>query len=77
MKCLQNGFSIPREDVRVMLLHLDPENVESRRSRRLLRRTYFAKGPNYIWHVDGYEKLKPFGLCKVSEGEKCNVDQKV
>lgn len=21
------------------------------------------KGPNHIWHVDGNEKLKPYGLC--------------
>ena len=27
------------------------------------RRQYFAKGPNYLWHVDSYDKLKPFGLC--------------
>ena len=20
------------------------------------------KGPNYIWHADGYDKLKPFGI---------------
>ena len=19
-------------------------------------------GPNYIWHMDGYDKLKPFGI---------------
>ena len=21
------------------------------------------KGPNYIWHIDGYDKLKPYGFC--------------
>ncbi|CAC5426268.1 unnamed protein product [Mytilus coruscus] len=20
-------------------------------------------GPNYIWHMDGYDKLKPYGIC--------------
>ena len=25
-------------------------------------RTYNSMGPNYIWHVDGYDKLKLFGL---------------
>lgn len=20
------------------------------------------QGPNYVWHADGYDKLKPFGL---------------
>ncbi|KAJ8302239.1 hypothetical protein KUTeg_021226 [Tegillarca granosa] len=41
----------------------DPEGVEIRASKRLVRRAYFAKGPNYISHIDGYDKLKPFGLC--------------
>ena len=22
----------------------------------------YNKGPNYIWHIDGYDKLSPFGL---------------
>ena len=21
------------------------------------------KGPNYVWHMDGYDKLTPFGFC--------------
>lgn len=27
-----------------------------------VRRGYFAAGPNQVWHVDGYDKLKPFGI---------------
>ena len=34
-----------------------------RRARSICRRAYYAAGPNYIWHLDGYDKLKPFGLC--------------
>lgn len=30
---------------------------------RLHRRTYRVKGPNYIWHIDGNDKLKPYGFC--------------
>ena len=37
--------------------------VERRTTRPFNRRTYMAAGPNYIWHIDGYDKLKPFGLC--------------
>ena len=22
----------------------------------------FEQGPNYAWHCDGYDKLKPFGI---------------
>ena len=28
-----------------------------------MRRSYYAPGPNFIWHIDGYDKLKPYGLC--------------
>lgn len=27
------------------------------------RRAYYAKYPNFIWHMDGYDKLKPYDLC--------------
>ncbi|KAK5874644.1 hypothetical protein PBY51_019572 [Eleginops maclovinus] len=62
-RCQEKGMSIRKEDVRIILSTLDPEGTERRRSRRLSRRAYFAKGPNFIWHVDSYDKLKPFGIC--------------
>jgi len=52
-----------RETVRSILLSLDPEGVNMRKQRRLRRREYRVKGPNYLWHLDGWDKLKPFGLC--------------
>lgn len=33
-----------------------------RKARKLQRRLYISPGPNTIWHVDGYDKLKPYGL---------------
>ena len=48
---------------RLILRELDPNGVAARLSRRLERRTYTVPGPNSIWHIDGYDKLKPFGLC--------------
>uniref|UniRef100_A0A096LQX8 Integrase core domain-containing protein n=1 Tax=Poecilia formosa TaxID=48698 RepID=A0A096LQX8_POEFO len=38
------------------------EELEDRQRRKNLRKSYHYMGPNYIWHVDGYDKLKPFGL---------------
>jgi hypothetical protein len=32
-------------------------------SPRLRCKQYSAVGPNFIWHIDGYDKPKPFGLC--------------
>ena len=34
--------------------------MEHRSRHRLRRRVYRSKWPNYLWHVDGYDKLKPF-----------------
>ena len=52
-----------REDVRLMLSILDPVGVQTRTARRLRRRQYSSSGPNAVWHCDGYDKLKPYGLC--------------
>ena len=54
---------ISRENVRQSLKILDPDGVKARSGHCLKRRRYICKGPNYIWHVDGYDKLKPFGFC--------------
>jgi hypothetical protein len=63
VKCINNGLVVSRETVRIILRILDPVGVELRRRRRLVRRRYRAKGPNYIWHLDSYDKLKPYGIC--------------
>ena len=54
---------VGKETVRELLKILDPEGVELRASHRLKRRQYITKGPNHLWHIDGYDKLKPFGFC--------------
>lgn len=41
---------------------LDPEGVMLRRGHRLRRRVYRNGGPNCIVHIDGYDKLKPYGF---------------
>lgn len=51
-KCRENGLQAKKEEVRVILAELDPEGSAYRRQRRLQRRQYFSKGPNYIWHID-------------------------
>lgn len=62
-KCLSKNIHCKKEDVRIILDVLDPEGKEQRRKRRLLRRTYSSKGPDYIWHLDSYDKLKRYGIC--------------
>lgn len=41
---------------------VDPEGVEQRSKYRLCRRRYVVPGPNHIYHIDGYDKLKPYGF---------------
>lgn len=36
--------------------------MQDRSARRLTRRNYLSPGPNFCWHVDGYDKLKPYGF---------------
>lgn len=63
LKCIQNGFVVSQRTVRLLMSILDPKGVEKRKRRRLKRRTYRCGGPNAVWHMDGYDKLKPFGIC--------------
>ena len=58
----RNGIGVPRQVVQKVLKELDPEGTAERRARVLKRRNYCNIGPNYAWHCDGYDKLKPFGF---------------
>ena len=55
---LQYGIQTSRNNVERILRELDPEGTALRRARRLRRRSYMNPGPNFAWHVDGYDKLK-------------------
>ena len=56
------GIRVPRSIVQSILKELDPVGSENRRRHRLQRRRYVNPGPNFAWHVDGYDKLKPWGF---------------
>ena len=56
------NIQVPRHVVESLMRELDPAGCEERKSRRLRRRRYFSTGPNHTWHVDGYDKLKPYGF---------------
>ncbi|XP_070548835.1 uncharacterized protein [Ptychodera flava] len=55
-------LKVTRELVRDLVRILDPGKVKQRHMHRLIRREYRCKGPNYVWHIDGYDKLSPYGL---------------
>ncbi|XP_034541058.1 solute carrier family 23 member 1 [Notolabrus celidotus] len=58
----KHGLRVKRETVMRMLRQLNPRGTLLRARRRFIRRTYHSMGPNYLWYVDGYDKLKPFGF---------------
>lgn len=61
--CINEGFTISRHSVAALMAILDPVGTSLRAKHRLKRRNYYAKGPNYLWHLDSYDKLKKYGLC--------------
>ena len=56
------GIRVPRKIVQEIPKDLDPDGTVERKAHRLQRRTYHNRGPNDVWHCDGYDKLKPFGF---------------
>ncbi len=55
-------MKVKRETVQQLIKQIDPEGVAVRTSRKFKRRIYYVSGPNFIWHIDGYDKLKPYGF---------------
>ncbi|XP_039596017.1 uncharacterized protein LOC120543149 [Polypterus senegalus] len=61
-RCRLAGLRVTRDLVYEIQSTLDPEGIQLRRRRRLRRRHYRVPGPNYLWHMDSYDKLTPFGI---------------
>ena len=61
-KLRQIGVTTNWETVRLNLKAIVSDEVMNRSRYRLRRRIYISKGPNYVWHIDGYDKLKPYGF---------------
>ena len=61
-KLWQLGCFVDKETVRLHLKMLDPAGVELRVCRRLQRRADLSPGPDHTWHIDGCNKLKPYGF---------------
>ena len=48
--------------VQLIMAEEDSVGCGQRRLRPFIRRSFHSPGPNYSWHTDGYDKLKPYGL---------------
>lgn len=55
-------FVTDRKATRLVLKHLDLEGVHLRIIKRFKRRMHESRGPNDILHLDGYNKLRPYGI---------------
>ena len=55
-------LQVPRHVVEGLMRELDPKGCKLRQAKRLKRRKYSCRGPNDVWHVDGYDKIKPYGF---------------
>ena len=51
-----------RETAHLIIKALDPLVVELRESYKLKRNIHTFRGPNFMWHVDGFDKLQSFGF---------------
>ena len=58
----REGYMVPRQKVADMFFNIDPEGCRTRRAKRLRPRVYVNPEPSYCWHLDGYDKLKPYGF---------------
>ncbi|XP_069114180.1 uncharacterized protein [Argopecten irradians] len=58
----REGMHVRRDTVMKIMRETDKEGVDARRRRRIKRKVYMSMGPNHVWHMDGYDKLKPYGF---------------
>ena len=56
------GLRVPRIVVREILRELDPVGTEQKKAHKLKMWVFSNPGHNYCWHMDGYNKLKPWGF---------------
>ncbi|XP_065915413.1 uncharacterized protein [Dysidea avara] len=58
----KHKLRVGRDTVMMLSAVNDPDGALERKKHKLKRREYHSKGPDFIWHMDGYDKLKPFGF---------------
>ncbi|KAE9972207.1 hypothetical protein EG328_005132 [Venturia inaequalis] len=58
-----NGYSISKTLLYQVYTEMNPELVEARRKNYQRHRgEYVVPGPNWLWSIDSYDKLKPYGI---------------
>ena len=52
-----------RQTVRDLVDIIEPGRNAVMKKDKLKRRIYDVQGPNHMWHIDGNDKIKLFGIC--------------
>ena len=73
-RLVRRGIHVKRETVAKILTELDSKGVQLRKYKRLRRREYINPGPNFVWHVDGYDKLKLYGFPYMEQSTDTHVE---
>ena len=60
--CLDYRIQALRRKFEGILQQVDPQGTALWKAHALRGRSYTNPGPNFAWHVDGYDKLKPCGF---------------
>ena len=53
---------VKKSTVLKLMRIIEHAGIQARSKYRLIRRQYSVPAPNYLWHIDGFDKLKTFGL---------------
>ena len=61
-KLRSSGLTADKETVSLILKSLYPVGIDRRKRRKLTCHEYHSFGSNHTSHIDGYDKLKPFGI---------------
>ena len=55
-----NGLIVDHETVKGLMKFLDVYGVEMKQTDGLALKTCVSVGPNYLLHISGYDKIKPY-----------------
>jgi hypothetical protein len=60
----QQGYRAREDDVRNALKLQDPTGTKTRKpeAKRKRRLEYIVPGPNFLWSIDGHDKLANYGI---------------
>ena len=65
-RCIRNGLMVCQAIVAQIMKHFDPIGdpmiLYARWRGTLMHRLYYSLDPNWVLHLDGYDKLKSYGF---------------